>query len=143
MASTLTKNILLSHPGINLVDDISVVNLKHEIVDQEEAILVKIEVPGVDPESIDIQCENNTICVISEKGEISIPFNPTTEVDKIQADVKWGLLTLLIPKPAPPVAKSIKIKKHDAPAPSTSRQGKTSATTKTSEKFTEDTKGVK
>ena len=38
---------------------------------------------------------------------------------------------------------SIKIKKHDAPAPSTSRQGKTSATTKTSEKFTEDTKGVK
>jgi hypothetical protein len=61
--------------------------------------------------------ENNLLQVNCTNGELTLPIDPTIDVSKIKADILWGMLTLSIPLPEVPEARTIKVSVHDsAPA---------------------------
>lgn len=91
-----------------------VVNLTHTSTLTETATVIKVEIPGVDPSTVDVQFEGNTLFIKCERGELNLPVNPTIDTSKIKADILWGMLTLTVPLPAPPEAHSIKVSVHDA-----------------------------
>lgn len=108
MSSTSTKNILLSQPRIGQ-NEVSVAALTHTIKNDGGEITVEIEVPGVDPSTIDVNCEGTSLTVSCAKGRLAIPVDPTVDTSKISADILWGMLTLTIPAPAAPAPQSIKV----------------------------------
>ena len=129
MANTSSKNILLSQSKIGQNDQVQVLNLPHTTIEGEKSIVVKVEVPGIDPSTIHVGLEDNHLQVSCDKGEFSIPVDPTVDTSKIKADILWGLLTLSIPLPEAPEARTIKVSIHDsAPAPIKKPAEKTPAT---------------
>ena len=113
MSNTTAKNLLLSHPKMGLAAGNPAPILQHESFNDDSELLVEVVIPGVDPDTIDIQCENNTIFVDSEKGELVLPINSAVDISKIRADIQWGLLKIRIPHPAPPASRSIKVVNHE------------------------------
>ena len=108
MSSTSVKNILLSQPRIGQ-NEVSIAVLAHTVKNNDGETTVEIEVPGVDPSTIGVNCEGNTLTVTCARGQLSVPIDPTVDTSKISADILWGLLTLTIPAPAVPAPQSIKI----------------------------------
>ncbi len=136
MSSTTTKSILLSQPKIGFAPDTTTVPLAHSTHQVDTATIVEIEIPGVDPATVDVQCENNNLAISCSKGKLTIPVDPTIDASKIKADIQWGLLTLRIPAPEVPEARAIKVSIHDA-VPKTEQRPTTkthTATTKVSTK---------
>ena len=128
MANTSSKNILLSQSKIGQNDQVQVLNLPHTTIEGEKSIVVKVEVPGIDPSTIHVGLEDNHLQVSCDKGELSIPVDPTVDTSKIKADILWGLLTLSIPLPEAPEARTIKVSIHDsAPAPAKKPAAKVTA----------------
>lgn len=113
MADTNTKNIILSQSKVGQGDDTRIPTLSHTVIRNETSIEVKVEVPGVDPNSIVVGFENNQIQVQCERGSFSLSVDPTIDTSKIKADIMWGMLTLQVPLPEPPVSRSIKVNIHD------------------------------
>ena len=74
----------------------------------------RVEIPGVDPSTVSIECENYTLRISCERGTLSVPVTPTTNLGQIKADILWGMLTLTIPQPLPPAPQAIKVSIHDA-----------------------------
>ena len=123
MANTTTKSILLSQSKTGAVDVVSAPTLTHSLFRKATSTEVKVEVPGVDPASIQVGFENNHIHIDCEKGVLNIPVDPTVDTSKIKADVVWGLLTLSIPLPEVPVSRTIKVSVHEsAPAPTPAKR---------------------
>lgn len=115
MSSTTTKNIILSQPKTGSFDVKSTtVILPNTISHNEDCTVIKVEIPGVDPSTVEVSCESNTLQVQCESGSFTHSVNPTIDTSKIKADIQWGMLTLSIPVPPQPVARSIKINFHDA-----------------------------
>ena len=112
MSNTLSKSLILSQPKVGQLPETYATPLTHEITREEEFIVVKVEVPGVDPSTIDVHCENNILGVTCPRGEMHTPVDPTIDISKIEADIQWGLLTLTIPAPAAPPSRAIKVKVH-------------------------------
>jgi HSP20 family molecular chaperone IbpA len=114
MSSTTIKDLRLSQPkvGMNLVGD-TTPTLPHQTSHNDGETVVVFDIPGVDPETVDVQCENNHLSVSCARGTSVIPVDPTVDVSKIGADIKWGQLTLTIPAPVAPPARAIKINLHD------------------------------
>ena len=89
-----------------------------DILEQEGNIVLKAELPGVDPKDVDIRVENNTLTLRGERrfdneakredyhrversyGAFARSFSLPTVVDteKIQADYKDGILKVTLPK---------------------------------------------
>ena len=113
MADTNTKNIILSQSKVGQGDDTRIPTLSHTVVRNETSTEVKVEVPGVDPNSIVVGFDNNQIQVQCERGSFSLAVDPTVDPSRIRADIVWGMLTLQIPLPQPPVSRSIKVNIHD------------------------------
>jgi HSP20 family protein len=97
-----------------------------DIVENEKAYLVKAELPGLAPENIDVQVENDVLTVRGERkyeneeerggyrrversfGSFARSFvlPKGTPIEAIEAQVQHGVLTVTIPKaPAAPVRK--------------------------------------
>ena len=114
MSNTSTKSLILSQSKANQTEMISAPTLPHTTVTTEVSIETKVEIPGVDPSTVDVNFEENTLFVQCERGVLTLPIDPTVEVAKIKADIMWGMLTLNVPLPKPPVARSIKVSLHDA-----------------------------
>jgi HSP20 family molecular chaperone IbpA len=118
MANSNTRNILLSQPKTAQGETIQVLTLLHTTIQTESFTEVKVEVPGIDPSTIGVGFENSLLHVHCGRGELTLPIDPTIDVSKIKADILWGLLTLSIPLPEIPEARTIKVSVHDAaPAP--------------------------
>jgi HSP20 family molecular chaperone IbpA len=115
MSSTTTKDLRLSQPkvGMNSTGEPSSPVLVHQSSRGDQGNVITFEIPGVDPETVDVQCENNHLVVSCHKGAATIPVDPTTDVAKITADIKWGILTVTVPAPAAPPARAIKVNLHD------------------------------
>jgi len=113
MADTNTKNIILSQSKVGQGDDTRIPTLSHTVIRNETSTEVKVEVPGVDPNSIVVGFDNNQIQVQCERGSFSLAVDPTIDPSRIRADIVWGMLTLQIPVPQPPVSRSIKVNIHD------------------------------
>lgn len=108
MSSTSVKNILLSQPKIGQ-NGASTPALQHSVTTTDEATVVEIEVPGVDPATISVNCEGPTLTVDCARGRFTMPIDPSTDASKISADILWGMLTLTVPLPPSPSAQSIKV----------------------------------
>jgi len=114
MSNTTTRNLVLSQPKAGQGEIIQVLTLPHTTVQTANFTEVKVEVPGVDPSAIAVGFENNLLQVHCDRGELTVPIDPTVDVSKIKADILWGLLTLSIPLPEAPEARTIRVSVHDA-----------------------------
>jgi hypothetical protein len=113
MSNTNTKNILLSQPKIGLAVESPAPALTHTTVNEGTFTVIDIEIPGVDPSTVHVNCEYNTLTVTCEKGSVSLPLPSNVNFSKIQADILWGQLTLRIPHPEEPPIQTIKVSIHD------------------------------
>ena len=95
-------------------EEIILTILPHTSTLTEENTVIKVEIPGVDPSTVEVSCESNILQVHCERGSFTYSVDPTIDTSKIKADIQWGMLTLSIPVPPQPVARSIKINFHDA-----------------------------
>jgi HSP20 family molecular chaperone IbpA len=114
MSQVASKNLLLSQPKAGQIDFIPVTTLPHTTVTGESSTEIRVEIPGVDPSTVGVEFEGLTLLVACEKGTLTLPLAPGTDVSKVSADILWGLLTITVPLPAPPAAGSIKVSIHDA-----------------------------
>lgn len=110
-------------------DDLGAATLGLDVVETNEALVVKAAVPGVDPEKVDISVNED---VLSIKGsfekaeetqeeqyhrrelrygsfERSLRLPPTVDASKASASFEHGLLTLTLPKKPEAQTRSIKI----------------------------------
>jgi len=118
MSNTNTKNLVLSQPKTGQGEVIQVLTLPHTTIKTETSTEVRVEVPGIDPSTIGVGFENSLLHVHCDRGELTLPIDPTVDVSKIKADILWGLLTLSIPLPEAPEARTIRVSVHDSvPAP--------------------------
>ena len=114
MSTVTSKNLILSQPKTGQIEPNFSPTLSHTVSTEESATIVKVEIPGVDPSTVDVSFEDNHVRVKCERGVLALPVDPTVDTSKIKGDILWGMLTLTIPLPAPPVAHSIKLSIHDA-----------------------------
>ena len=127
MSATITKSIILSQPKMGQNPEVSAPSLPHTTSQEGSHTVVKIEIPGVDPSTVEVNCESNTLYVDCEKGSVIVPLVPTSDITKIEADILWGMLTIRVPVAEPPAARTIKVSVLDAVP-----------TRKTATKFTEE-----
>lgn len=113
MSQVLNKSLLLSQPKSIQMEGTPVVTLPHTSTLTDTATEIKVEIPGIDPSTVNVQFEGNTLFIKCERGELNLPVNPTIDTSKIKADILWGMLTLTVPLPTPPEAHSIKVSVHD------------------------------
>jgi HSP20 family molecular chaperone IbpA len=121
MSNVLTKNLVLSQPKAGQGGETPFITLPHSTTSTETHSITKVEIPGVDPSTVEVNFEGGILRVNCEKGEASIPLGPTVDSSKIEAEILWGVLTLRIPLPKPPASRSISIKTPDAPKKTTTR----------------------
>lgn len=101
-----------------------------DVVEKDGAYLLKAEVPGMSPEDIDLQVENNVLSLRGERkyeheeerggyrrversyGSFARSFvlPEGTNVDAIDAKVEHGLLTVTIPKVQNAAARKVQVK---------------------------------
>jgi HSP20 family molecular chaperone IbpA len=115
MSTTLTKNILLSQPKAGQGAEIPVVTLHHTTAVTDTHTVIQVEIPGVDPSTVGVNCEGGLLRVSCERGEATVNLDPTVDTSKIEAEVLWGVLTLRVPLPKKPASRSISVKALDAP----------------------------
>jgi HSP20 family protein len=100
-----------------------------EVSEKEDEILIKAEIPGLDPKDIDVSVENNSLIISGEKKreqkdekenyvhmECSygmfnrvIPLRSDVDREKVTADYKNGVLSVKLPKTAGSRSKKISI----------------------------------
>lgn len=115
MSNVLVKNLVLSQPKAGLGENGPVTpTLSHTSSSVGEATTVEVEIPGVDPSTVEVNFIGSTLHVSCERGELTLPLNANTDTSKITAEILWGLLTLTVPTPAPPAAGSIKVSVKDS-----------------------------
>lgn len=105
-----------------------------DIAETEQAYVVKAELPGVAPENIDVQVEDDVLTVRGERkreneqtsggyrrversyGSFSRSFvlPKGTNPDSIEAQVESGVLTVTIPKPAAAKSRKVEVKRAES-----------------------------
>lgn len=104
-----------------------------DVLDTERAYMLKVEVPGMKPEEIDLSLENNVLTLKGERkleqesqqegyrrverryGSFARSFvlPEGVQTNDIEAVVKDGLLTITIPKVPQPAPRKIAVKTGD------------------------------
>ena len=115
MSNVLTKSLVLSQPKAGMAGESTITILPHTSTVENGYTEVKVEIPGVDPSLVTVDCENGIVKVLSPKGEANISIDPTVDTSKIEAEILWGVLSLRIPLPKAPAARHISVKTLDAP----------------------------
>jgi len=115
MSNTSTKNLILSQPKIGQASENQVPALTQSVTQNPgEATVLTVEIPGVDPSTVEVICENGLLRVSCPKGETTFSVGSAVDVSEISADILWGLLTLRVPPAPVPTAQAIKVSIHDA-----------------------------
>jgi HSP20 family molecular chaperone IbpA len=109
------RNLTSAQPHLGTDADVkSAIPLKNEIIHNESGTTIKVEIPGVDPSTVEVDCKSNILTVSCELGEFIYSVDPTIDTLKIKADAQWGLLTVTVPSAPVPASRSIKVNIHDA-----------------------------
>lgn len=124
MSSTTTKNLLLSQPKAGQFEGVPVTYLTHSIEHKNDHTEIRVEIPGIDPSTVNVEFDNNTLHVECARGVLTLPVDLSVDTSKIKADIVWGMLTLTVPSPKPPESRSIKVSIHDAGATTKPAAGK-------------------
>jgi HSP20 family molecular chaperone IbpA len=109
MSATITKSLILSQPKIGQNSDVALPNLPHTTSQERSHTVIKVEIPGIDPSTVEVNCDNNTLHVSCDKGAVILPLPSTSDVTKIEAAILWGMLTIRVPVTEPPAARTIKV----------------------------------
>jgi HSP20 family molecular chaperone IbpA len=96
----------------------------YTVFNGEDATIIKVEVPGIDPATIDVSCSDNKLFVSCDRGDLAFPLDATTDFSKVSADIQWGMLTIEVPSPPAPETRSIRVNIHDAPSAKTAPRAK-------------------
>lgn len=98
-----------------------------DIYETDKSIVLKVELPGVDPKDIEAQIDGNTLHLRGERkperkddryvlldrscGHFarSFPLPSSIETDKVNAEFNNGILTLIMPKRKDAKPKTIKV----------------------------------
>ncbi len=103
-----------------------------DVIENNDTIVVKAELPGIKPEDIDVRVEGNTLLMrgegteeteekegryhVHERRQASfaraIPLPTGVNTDKANAEFENGILTLTLPKSEEAKPKQISIKAH-------------------------------
>lgn len=106
--------------------------LKVDIKEDQDHIMLKADIPGMKQEDISVNVENNTLTISGERkfeqeekrddyhrversyGRFSRSFQlpNTTDLSKIDADYKAGVLTVTLPKLPEAKPRAIEVKVH-------------------------------
>ena len=113
MSTATAKSIILSQPKVGQSDVTPTVTLPHTIDHGSDLSLVNVEIPGIDPSTVNVNFDNYVLHVECERGELRVPVDPTVDITKVKADIQWGLLTLRIPAPSLPASRTIRVNIHD------------------------------
>ncbi|MEE9515138.1 MAG: Hsp20/alpha crystallin family protein [Candidatus Brocadiales bacterium] len=101
-----------------------------DVLETSDSVIVKVELPGVDPKRVDIAVSGENLTIKGEKKEEkeekgknfyrversygnfcrTIPLPTAVEADKAKADYKEGVLQVTLPKSDKAKAKRIPIK---------------------------------
>ncbi len=101
-----------------------------DVSETEEAVVVRADVPGLEPENIEVHLSGNTLTIRGEKKQEkeekkenfyrvervygsflrTIELPAEVEADKVEATYKNGVLKIVLPKKAEAKGKAIKIK---------------------------------
>lgn len=114
MSSTTTKNLLLSQPKAGQFEGVPETYLTYSVEHKNDHTEILVEIPGIDPSTVNVEFDNNTLHVGCARGVLTLPVDPTVETGRIKADIVWGMLILTVPLPKTPEARSIKVSIHDA-----------------------------
>jgi len=116
-----------------------------DVVEKDNALFVKAAVPGVDPEHIDIQIENNVLTISGElksdyedtqakvyrreysygKFSRSIRLPEDLDLPNVSAEFNHGFVTVTLPRVAQPAPKSLRVPiKNAAPTEAPRANGK-------------------
>ncbi len=100
-----------------------------DIVEKEDGIVLKADLPGIDPKDVEVQVENHTLTLRGERRQEkdvkeenyrrversygsfvrSFTLPNTVDTEKIQAEYRNGVLELTLPKRAEAKPKQIKV----------------------------------
>jgi len=103
-----------------------------EMEETEDAVLIRLEVPGINPEDIDIQASAEAVSIRGErKSELKteekgmtrtefrygsfqrvIPLSTRIHHNQVEAEYKNGVLELTLPKVEETKQKAVKVKVH-------------------------------
>jgi len=95
-----------------------------DITDNDKEFIVRAELPGFEPNEIDIQLDNNVLTIRAEEEQRaagseeyrrfvrSVSLPPAIDADNAQANYRNGVLELRIPRSAEAQAKHIKVQGH-------------------------------
>jgi len=112
------------------IDSEASCSLSVDIIEDKDKVMLKAELPGVDPDAVDISVEDNVLSITGEKkldnedrkedylrieryyGKFSRSFSlpPYVDSSKIVANYKDGVLTLDLPKKPETRPRQIKVK---------------------------------
>jgi HSP20 family molecular chaperone IbpA len=106
MSNTTTKSLLLSRQGIGQAVEGTSNALTYRTSTEDKSLVIEVEVPGVDPATIDVNFDSSILVVEAPSGTMSLAIDAALDIDDIKADIKWGLLTLRIPRRS---SRSVKI----------------------------------
>jgi HSP20 family protein len=101
-----------------------------DVAETPEAVIVKAEVPGIDPKEIEISVNQNTLTLRGERKEEkedkgktwhrversygsfvrSVLLPAAVEGDRVEAEAKNGVLTVTLPKTRAAIPKKIEVK---------------------------------
>jgi HSP20 family protein len=101
-----------------------------DILEKENEILIKAELPGVETKDVVVTVDNNVLTIKGDRhlekdvkkesyhrverayGSFSRSFTlpPTVDAANVRADYKDGLLTLLLPKKAASISRTVEVK---------------------------------
>jgi HSP20 family protein len=104
-----------------------------DIVESENELVLKADLPAVNPEAVEIQIENGTLTLQGERkfeqekngrgyhriersyGSFKRAFSlpETVDADQVKADYKAGVLTVTLPKKEVAKPKSVKVQVSD------------------------------
>ena len=97
----------------NLFNQLFAFNQGVSVEELDDAYEIEMELPGVKKDEVQISSENGTLIVKSEgRVKVNRVWNlpSTVDVDTIDAVLKDGLLTIMIPKRSEAKTKRIEVK---------------------------------
>lgn len=92
MARTIENYLHTKTPSVRGRD------LNSSIDNNSNPAVIEVEVPGVDPADIKVRIEGRSLFVETPKGNAYIPIGQRLDADNATANLKYGLLTIKIPK---------------------------------------------
>jgi HSP20 family protein len=101
-----------------------------DVIDGEKELTVRAELPGIDPKDLDVKVVGDQIVISGEKRESTetkeknrfrsetrygsfqrvVPLPEGIDTEHVEAEYAHGVLTLRLPKTAPPASKKIDVK---------------------------------